>query len=517
MAQQPLQVDQVQIEPGLSGTRLVNAEQTTYELQFSDPLVTAVLSDLVGTRNLTGVYLVGRAGDGAPYTAIQDAIDQIPDTSSKTTPSVVLIYSGLFNENLTIDKDGVYLVGLGGVTITNSAADATIKIQDAAETTPEKVVLQNLCVVNTNDAEECVLIEGAGTYATGTVTVNTSPLAAGDVVTIGGVPLTGVSGARTSGSDDFSVDGGTVDAIAAEIAEAIDDTANSFTAVVTASASLGVVTLTSVVPGAAGNAVTLSVTTTPPGGMTASGATLTGGSSSGSRVAYDEVSILDCELLAQGNGGYQVRADTINNVRVQGGTWRGSSSTSLCMATNCAAFRVFGVEWMRHFQLAYDTGNDQPAITSSEYAVKHGGEAGDVACNILGAGSMVLACVPSVGNLTLGGDRAIEIDHCRVGTVSVQDTTALTVVASSRGAATVPIGTPTLEEDLHTDSWAFAASASEIVPFEVPQPDTNYGVFLDSPVLGTDVKVTAKATGSFTISASAPITGTVYYDVRRNL
>jgi hypothetical protein len=515
MAQPPLQVDQVQIEPGLTGTRLVNAH-TDGDLQFTDPNVVAVLSDLVGFRNITGVFVVGD-GAGAPYATIQDAVDEIPDTSDVDNPSLILITGGAYSENIVIDKDGVWLVGLGGVKITNAAADATISIVDAPTTTPQKVVLRNLTIVNTTDAEECVKVEGAGTYASGTVTANTAPLAAGDTVTIGGTALTGVAGTRTSGSDDFSIDGLTTDTIAAEILEALNDAANSFAATITATRVGSIVTITANTPGAGGNAITLAVNTVPPGGLTASGATLTGGGASGSMVAYDEVAVLDCDLIASGNGGFQVYADTVNNIRVQGGTWRGSSSTSIAWATNCASFRVFGVEWTNDYELLYDTALDQPAITTSEYEAKHCDRANDVLCNLTGDGSLVLAYIQKAGEITFGGDRTLEVDYCDVEDLALSGTTATTLVHTRRDLVGVAGGTPTLQESSLTGSQAFAASAAEVVSFDADQPDADYAVYVDSTILGTDVKVTAKTVSDFTISASAPITDTVYWTVERRM
>jgi len=66
------------------------------------------------------------------------------------------------------------------------------------------------------------------TAATGTITVRTSPLPGGQTITINGKVLTGTLGARTPGADDFSANAGSIDAIAQSIADAINDSANSF-------------------------------------------------------------------------------------------------------------------------------------------------------------------------------------------------------------------------------------------------------------------------------------------------
>ena len=66
-------------------------------------------------------------------------------------------------------------------------------------------------------------------YTTPQITLNTV-LSAGVSFSINGITLTAVAGARTPGSDDFSIAGGTVALITAEMAAAINDPANSFVA-----------------------------------------------------------------------------------------------------------------------------------------------------------------------------------------------------------------------------------------------------------------------------------------------
>lgn len=114
-------------------------------------------------------------------------------------------------------------------------------------------------------------------FATATVTATVGPVTAGDTITINGSVLTGVAAARTSGSNNFDTRGGTVTLVAAEVAAAINDTANSFSSIVTAESALGVVTLKAVIAGTVGNALTLA--TSSAGRFTVSGATFSGGAS----------------------------------------------------------------------------------------------------------------------------------------------------------------------------------------------------------------------------------------------
>lgn len=516
MAQTPTRVDQIDIEPGLTSPRRIN-KATDGSLQFMDPSVTVILSALVGVRNITGLFIVGRDGDGAPYTSIQDALDAIPDTSSVDAPSVVLVGPGGYAENLTVVKDGVYLIGLGRPRLTSATATPVISIEDTALSTPENVVIRGFSIENTAAGGVCVGITGAGTFASGIATVVTAPLAAGDTLTIGGTVLTGVVGARDPGSDDFSIDSTTVGAMAIEIAAAINDPLNSFAVTVEAATSGAVVTITAITAGAGGNAITLATLTAPAGGITVSGANLTGGGSDESPVALGSVDILDSDLIASGVGGFQIDADTVNNIRVEGGTWRGSASNSLARVIQCAAFRVDGVEWTNDFELAYDTGNDQPDSTTSEYRITHCGRTRNFLSNLIGAGSLLIGHCPEVGTLSAGGDRTLVVSHCRTGTVSLEDTVVATFANASRGTASVAGGTPTLAESSFTGSVAFVASASQAVSLQVPGPNATYAVLVDSPDITNIPQATVKAAAGFTLTTAAPISGTVFYTVMRQL
>lgn len=517
MAQNPLLIDQIDIEPGAAGTRRIN-KATDGSLQFRDPSVTAVLlSALVGIRNITGLFVVGRAGDGSPYTTIQDALDAIPDTSSSDAPSVVLVGPGEYVENLTIEKDGVFLFGVGRPRITSATATPVVTIQDTALSTPESVVLQNLSIENTAAGGVCVSITGAGTYASASVTVVTAPLAAGDTVTIGGTVLTGIVGARVSGSDNFSVDSTTPGAMAIEIAAAINDSANSFVATVEASASGAVVTITATTPGTGGNAITLAVATSPSGGLTVSAANLSGGGSADSPVGFGSIDLINCNLVASGSAGYQIDANTVNHINVQGGTWFGSASNSLARVVQCASFRVQGVGWTNDFELAYDTGNDQPLDVTSGYSIEQCGRTRNFLSNLVGTGSLSITHCPDVGAVSAGGDQTLLVSHCRTEAVSLSDTVEATFAKSTRGTASVASGTPTLAEDMFTGSSVWAGDVSKVVPLQVPAPDASYAVLVDSPSVVGIPQALTKTAADFTLNIGAPLTGTVFYTVLRQL
>lgn len=513
MAQPATKADVIQIEPGSVGTRTISRDATTGSLRFVDPVYPGgvLLSDLVGLQALDGVYLVAPG----QYTTIQDALDAIPDTSSETAPSLVLVPTGVYTEDLVVAKDGVVVAGIGHVVLTNASPGPTIRITESVSGVPRFVQIRNLKITNAGDGDSCVSIDGSNTFAAGTVTVNTT-LVAGDTITIGGLLLTGVVGARTPGSDDFDASLGTVAALAAEIAAAVNDVANSFASTATATAALGVVTLTAATPGSAGNSITLAASSTPPGGFTLSGATLAGGGGTASEVGLAQIALLDCDLLATGTGTRQLDISIANNIRVVGGSWAGSSSTSESFVSQAASFRLERVEWVNDIQAAYDDGSDQPLTTTSEFKIVDCTRVNDLLINFIGAGSTLLVNCPVVGGVVHNGDRTFTAMNCQMGDVLVEDTVAARFVNCTRGTLG-GTGTPTLAESSLVLTSSLTAAASDSVVFDRPQPDGIYTVQVDVPVAGISGNVTTRTTAGFTCTFTAPVTGTVFYTVLRQM
>lgn len=508
MAQPPYKADVFQVEPGAAGTRTISRDSTTGGLKFIDPAYPTgvILADLVGLQSLAGVTVLGTT-----FTTIQEAID---DAATGGDAPVILIPSGEYTEDLTISKD-VVLVGLGYVKVTNATATDTVTITEDTDGVPRFVRFTNLTVECTEPGASCVNIDGSNTFATGTVLVNTT-LVAGDTITINGNVLTGVAVARTSGSDNFNASLATVAALAAEIAAAINDVANSFAADVTAVAVTDTVTIEAVTPGVGGNAITLAVATTPAGGLTPSGATLTGGGGINSEVGLTEVALIGCDLVAAGVGTRQITTQTVNNVRVQGGTWYGSTSTSECVVAQTASFKMFGVGWANDFQAAYNTASDQPLTTTSEFSILNCGRLNDITTNFIGEGSVSLANIPVVGDVTVNGDRTFTAVNCELGATLIEDTVVARLVNCTRDSL-AGAGTPTVAESSFVTSSALVAAGVDTVTFARTQPNTSYAVLVDVPTAGITAAVTAKTTADFTVTFSAPVTGTVFYTVLRQM
>jgi hypothetical protein len=398
MPQPPFEADALSVEPGFSGTRLIQCDQSTGALLLSDPVVTTPisLSGIAGFQ-LGGVYLVGLSGAGATYSTVQDAVDAIPATSSPTAPNLVLIAPGTYTERVTIEKDGVVLATFGGGRVVIEAPDAlgpTIEIVEAVTTIPTLCRLVGLTVVNGYNGQACVK--------------------------------------------------------------------------------------------------------------------LTGGA--GSEVAKEEVALLNCELEATVAGSYQLYADTVNNIRVQGGTWPGPKTGTSARINQCASLVVRSVDQLGPLQLDYDGGVPGPDIFGSSYRVSNSVIDGDVQSLLDGQGSLTLEGCLSVGDVTVTGDRNLTVQGSNLGNLTLNGTTAAVLRASSRQ---VVAGTGTLAEDVQRGSEAFAASSTEAVVFGVAHPDADYTVCLEYEVNALAVTKNKLATG-FTIEfPSGPQTTSVNYAVLR--
>jgi len=486
MPQSPFQVDQLQIEPGSGDTIVINRD-VSGNLTFTDThLPTGIaLQQLLGLQNLKDVYVVGK--ENTPYTSVQDALNAIPDASSDT--SVVLVTNGTYTENISITKDNVILQGIGGVLV-NDGNSSTVTVEVSTTSTPNKLQIKDLDIRCTQDGKSCVSVLGANQFASGTVTVSGFPVA-GDSFTVNGVTLLGVEGNRTSGLNNFSVNGVSTDNIAIEITEALMDENNGFVSFVTSEVVGSIVTLTSVLPGSIGNTYTL---TTASGNFTLSGPTLVGGSSAGTSLGSEEISISNVNLFSTGVGGYFVYADTMNNLTLNNVSGNGSALTASMLVSNVASLKLYNVKDFTDVSLNYDNGLDQPSILTSLYELSNV-QCGNVAVNLTGVGSTVISN-SVLSNLTVSGDRTVKLYN------------------SKRDGGSY-IDTPTVEENTVLLQTIFTASNNEVVSLPFPQSDTNYVVLVESPDLTVKFSVISKTVNSFTIVSDSLYTGTINSIVKR--
>jgi hypothetical protein len=156
-----------------------------------------------------------QASNGGAATV--DLENVVPGTASNTTQSDTVANVGFVITNMTgglqADGDGT----LAAVTGATNWRDGTLADED-------------WCVLQSVRRTALDHTQQAHGFLKPTIGATSM------VWTINGIALTGVSGARTSGADDFDMSGGTKAAIVTSMVAAINDTANSFKAHVNATA-----------------------------------------------------------------------------------------------------------------------------------------------------------------------------------------------------------------------------------------------------------------------------------------
>ena len=162
MAQDPLQVDAIQIEPG-SGDTLTVARNADGEFVFVDESLSsgATPTQLAGIRSVPQILTVGQSGAGAAYNTIQEAIDAVPATASESDPYVILVLPGVYAENLIVETNGISIIGMGAASsIISPATGDAITVQASVSTTPKSFEIKDLRVVAAEMGKASVLVSG---------------------------------------------------------------------------------------------------------------------------------------------------------------------------------------------------------------------------------------------------------------------------------------------------------------------------------------------------------------------
>jgi hypothetical protein len=537
MAQPPFRSDAFEVENADApvGPRLIEANETNGSLRFTDPLIPGGidLNELAGLQQAQQTIIVSQTGtggskdaEGNPITTLQGALDAVPDSADANERYTIVLMPGIYVEDVVVTKDYTTITSLGGVVVRNAGAVSTFRILQGAMTVPRRITLKNLRIENTEATEACVDLLSSQ-FATGTITVASLPNV-GDNVTINGVVLTAIANGGVPAPGEFEI-GTDAPTTADNLAAAISDPVNVLTTTVIPLVSGSVVTLRAFSPGVAGDAITLATSVALV--LVISGGTLTGGAdvSTNSTVGFDLIDILDCDLVASGVTGFQVRAQAVNNIYIRGGNWAGSSTGSTVSIVDCAECRLFDISACPLVAMSYDNTNAEiPFITTSVYEISNclsATPAGTLSTNFVGVGSMTVTDSTFPGVVTYGGDapaRSFTATRCSFGPVTVGGTGAAVLSNCSRGTLTGG-GTGTLAETTSYGSAAFVAVPSVSVVFAEPQPDTSYTVTLEydgPPAAITDipvVPVAAKLTTGFDITFGAAQTTTVSYVVHRDI
>jgi len=486
MAQPPFRSDAFQVEGDGPGTRYLRCDEEDGALVFFDPAVPlgvklAALAGLQQAQNTLVVTPDGIAASkdaaGEPITSLQQALDAVPISSGPNSPWTILIAPGIYRDDLMVTRDHVTLLGLGGVTLIPLTAQSTVRVLQGPSSIPLRVRFQNLRITNAVASRACVDLSSAR-YALGSITVAFNPNL-NDTVTIAGVVLTAVVNGAVPAPGEFEL-GTTPTETAANLVTAIEDPVNALSAVLPSSVG-PLLSFRATEPGVAGNAITLA--SSVPLVLVISAPTLLGGldASTGSTVGSERIELVDCDLVATGIGGFQLRALAVNNIRITGGSWEESGTGTYLDVRTCASLHVQGVVKPKRFEIHWDAAALQlPSLPAAEFELVGLDSTYPLNSDLDGAGALrVLEC--QLGNVELAGTQNFYFRGCQLGTFFAGDTVSVSLSNCTRGILSGD-ATAIVTESLVQGEVSFVAAASATFTFGVPRVDSFYTVILEPVV-----------------------------------
>lgn len=246
-----------------------------------------------------------------------------------------------------------------------------------------------------------------------------------------------------------------------------------------------------------------------------------------SQVGEVGIFLNNCQIVASAAAGNRpIQGDTINRISMQGGSMQGSDTLSQVLMENCAELTLSGVQDVPNLQFDYDTGDPTPNLAGSVCRLIGCGQLGSgalspqLSCDLTGAGQLDIIGCTGGADIRCDGDRSVTIRGSEVGDVNLLGSAALTLSGSTKGSTVTSAGTATLEEAVQRGTTAFAASASESVAFDTPQPDANYSVTIETDARPANDEfpwVTNKLASGFDINFNTAQTLGVTWVVHRVL
>lgn len=235
-----------------------------------------------------------------------------------------------------------------------------------------------------------------------------------------------------------------------------------------------------------------------------------------SNVAADGFHFHDCVFEASGAGTFQIFADTVNDICLDGCRMDGSSSTSLVRLTQVASFDVSSSDLV-NIQMDYDSGNPAPVNAGCDLVLRSVDFSGNIQSTLTGVGSLRLSRVvstsPTRGDVNFAGDRTLSVEGSTLRDLVLGAGTQTSVRVSSYNSVS---GSGVLDLDVYYGSVSFAASASESVTFPLAFSDDQYHVSVEpsSPVVWG---VSAKLDTGFTLDLSVAATVSANYKVSKKI
>ena len=219
----------------------------------------------------------------------------------------------------------------------------------------------------------------------------------------------------------------------------------------------------------------------------------------GSEVLEEGAVIVDCDLVSAGAGGYALKASGLNTIVATGGDWGQGQLTTSVRVANCASIKLIGQVRLPSLQMDYDPTADVPSTVTSEYLVRGASLVGDIQSTMNTRGSLTLQHCGTVGDVVINGDRSFEASYCKVGDVTANETSAISLMKSS---SCISAGAGTFARYLSRGVADFVAVDEVVVTFDVDMPDSDFTVALEVDVNALAI-VTNKSAAGFKVSFPA--------------
>jgi hypothetical protein len=205
----------------------------------------------------------------------------------------------------------------------------------------------------------------------------------------------------------------------------------------------------------------------------------------------------------------------------------GGNNQCLLLVREMDWAKFFRCDIANAFDFRYEVGQPEPAGGSGYLTMESCGSIGagtalspSVAIDCDGAGAAELwSCTMAPGTrIQFSGGLNHRASHCRLGEVSILETPTVNAENTYVESILAPNAGAVFKVDTQSGTTAFAASLTETVTFDIPQPDAEYQVNLeldDRPASDETAWVTNKGAASFDIEFNSAQTLNARWRIRR--
>ena len=237
---------------------------------------------------------------------------------------------------------------------------------------------------------------------------------------------------------------------------------------------------------------------------------ITGGA--GSTIGENGILLKDLELQPSGIGSRSLRASTVGKIIGVGGDWSAQATTYVELA-QCASVLLKGIRQLSDVSVSHSDAAALSATASSSYSIQECGDVGNVLASLSGESELLISGCPSMGNVTVNGDRSTEINCSVVGNLTLNESSVCTLNATKHGelSGDGSVSVSNLSGEAILDN-----QANLDIIFDVAQTDTNYTICVEIAPTSTVASVHTKTVNGFRIQLDQGRSGRLRWHLLRS-